>query len=96
MIVIEKIGINQLYVTPSNIHTFMIEGEEAINRFALKSLKVIGSGKVYEYILLHYTNNTFTPFLVGEPLNQDAYWWFYNTVGKGRCHVIDTWWQTGT
>ena len=33
---------------------------------------------------------------VGEPINPEAWLWFYNVVGEGRCPVIDTWWQTET
>ena len=32
----------------------------------------------------------------GEPINEDAWMWYLNTVGGGRCPVIDTWWQTET
>ena len=32
---------------------------------------------------------------VGEPLNHDAWEWYYNVVGEKRCPVVDTWWQTG-
>uniref|UniRef100_A0A9J7X7M7 Propionate--CoA ligase n=1 Tax=Cyprinus carpio carpio TaxID=630221 RepID=A0A9J7X7M7_CYPCA len=33
---------------------------------------------------------------VGEPINQEAWEWFYNVVGDGRCPLVDTWWQTET
>ena len=33
---------------------------------------------------------------VGEPINHEAWLWYYNTVGEKRCPVIDTWWQTET
>ncbi|MBW2983725.1 acetate--CoA ligase [Candidatus Woesearchaeota archaeon] len=33
---------------------------------------------------------------VGEPINPEAWLWYYNTVGKGNCPVVDTWWQTET
>jgi acetyl-CoA synthetase len=33
---------------------------------------------------------------VGEPINPEAWMWYYNAVGKGRCPVLDTWWQTET
>ncbi|XP_056147397.1 acetyl-coenzyme A synthetase 2-like, mitochondrial [Lampris incognitus] len=33
---------------------------------------------------------------VGEPINHEAWDWFYNVVGDGRCPVVDTWWQTET
>ncbi len=33
---------------------------------------------------------------VGEPINPEAWVWYYNNVGNQRCPVIDTWWQTET
>jgi acetyl-CoA synthetase len=33
---------------------------------------------------------------VGEPINPDAWHWYYNVVGEGRCNIVDTWWQTET
>ncbi len=33
---------------------------------------------------------------VGEPINHEAWLWYYHVVGEGRCPVIDTWWQTET
>ncbi len=33
---------------------------------------------------------------VGEPINPEAWKWYYEIVGEGRCPVIDTWWQTET
>ena len=33
---------------------------------------------------------------VGEPINPEAWMWYYNVVGKGRCPIVDTWWQTET
>ena len=33
---------------------------------------------------------------VGEPINPQAWLWYYNIVGEARCPVVDTWWQTET
>jgi acetyl-CoA synthetase len=33
---------------------------------------------------------------VGEPLNPEAFEWFYRHIGHGRCPIVDTWWQTET
>ena len=33
---------------------------------------------------------------VGEPINPEAWMWYYNTVGDSRCPIVDTWWQTET
>jgi acetyl-CoA synthetase len=33
---------------------------------------------------------------VGEPINPEVWLWYHNKVGKGRCPIVDTWWQTET
>lgn len=33
---------------------------------------------------------------VGEPINPEAWLWYYHTVGDARCPIVDTWWQTET
>jgi acetyl-CoA synthetase len=33
---------------------------------------------------------------VGEPLNPEAWNWYYNYIGRGECPIVDTWWQTET
>ena len=33
---------------------------------------------------------------VGEPINPEAWEWYFNIVGEGRCPIVDTWWQTET
>jgi len=33
---------------------------------------------------------------VGEPINPEAWMWYRNVIGKGRCPIVDTWWQTET
>jgi acetyl-CoA synthetase len=33
---------------------------------------------------------------VGEPINPEAWLWYYRVVGQGRCPIVDTWWQTET
>jgi acetyl-CoA synthetase len=33
---------------------------------------------------------------VGEPINPEAWMWYFKVIGKGRCPVVDTWWQTET
>ena len=33
---------------------------------------------------------------VGEPINPEAWMWYYNVVGDSRCPIVDTWWQTET
>ena len=33
---------------------------------------------------------------VGEPINPEAWEWYFHEVGKGKCPIVDTWWQTET
>ncbi len=33
---------------------------------------------------------------VGEPINPEAWMWYYNVIGGGKCPIVDTWWQTET
>jgi len=33
---------------------------------------------------------------VGEPINEEAWRWYHENIGKGKCPVVDTWWQTET
>jgi acetyl-CoA synthetase len=33
---------------------------------------------------------------VGEPINPEAWMWYHETIGHGRCPIVDTWWQTET
>jgi len=33
---------------------------------------------------------------VGEPINEEAWRWYHDIVGEGRCPIVDTWWQTET
>jgi acetyl-CoA synthetase len=33
---------------------------------------------------------------VGEPINPEAWIWYHNVIGKARCPIVDTWWQTET
>jgi acetyl-CoA synthetase len=33
---------------------------------------------------------------VGEPINPEAWMWYHSVIGKGKCPIVDTWWQTET
>ncbi len=54
----------------------MAQGDQYVDSFDLRSLKVIGS--------------------VGEPINEEAWHWYHEKVGRKRAPVVDTWWQTET
>ena len=33
---------------------------------------------------------------VGEPINPEAWMWYHEVIGRGKCPIVDTWWQTET
>ncbi|WP_337859878.1 acetate--CoA ligase [Ferroplasma sp.] len=49
-----------------------------------------------KYPLNHDLSSLKTLGTVGEPINPAAWHWFYENIGKGRCPIIDTYWQTET
>lgn len=59
---------------------------------ALRAL--MGAGDQF----LETTNRTSLRILgtVGEPINPEAWEWYYHKVGHGKCPIVDTWWQTET
>jgi len=59
---------------------------------AIRSLIKLGSDlpKQYDLSSLRLLGT------VGEPINPEAWMWYHNTVGGGRCPIVDTWWQTET
>ncbi|KAK2141361.1 hypothetical protein LSH36_1111g01020 [Paralvinella palmiformis] len=68
-----------------------------INQFygaptALRLLLRHGDGWVKQYD----RSSLKTLGCVGEPLNTEAWEWYHDVVGEGRCPVVDTWWQTET
>ena len=49
-----------------------------------------------EWVKKHDRNSLRILGSVGEPINEEAWMWYYEVVGEKRCPVIDTWWQTET
>jgi acetyl-CoA synthetase len=74
--VCDKHKVNTFYTAPTAIRSLMGAGEEMVNKYKLKSLRLLGS--------------------VGEPINPEAWEWYHRVVGKGKCPIVDTWWQTET
>ena len=48
------------------------------------------------YVLRHRLDSLRLLGSVGEPINPEAWMWYYKLVGKKRCPIVDTWWQTET
>lgn len=59
---------------------------------AIRSLMAAGDSWVKPYAL----NSLRVLGSVGEPINAEAWQWYYRQVGKSRCPITDTWWQTET
>ncbi|MBB4051544.1 acetyl-CoA synthetase [Devosia subaequoris] len=55
---------------------------------------LMGAGA--EFVEKHEMSSLRLLGTVGEPINPEAWMWYYNKVGKGRCEIVDAWWQTET
>ncbi len=55
---------------------------------------LMGQGK--EFVTKHDRGSLRILGTVGEPINPEAWEWYYHVVGNDRCPVVDTWWQTET
>jgi len=49
-----------------------------------------------EWVTKHDLSSIKVLGTVGEPINEEAWRWYHDVVGKGRCPIVDTWWQTET
>jgi acetyl-CoA synthetase len=49
-----------------------------------------------EHVVKHDLSSLRLLGTVGEPINPAAWMWYYETIGGGRCPIVDTWWQTET
>ncbi|HUG10019.1 MAG TPA: acetate--CoA ligase [Opitutaceae bacterium] len=59
---------------------------------AIRSLIRLGE----EWPAKHDLGSLRTLGTVGEPINPEAWMWYHNVIGKERCPIVDTWWQTET
>lgn len=59
---------------------------------AIRALQAFGESYVEKYDLSHLK----VLGTVGEPINEEAWHWYNKVVGKQRCPIVDTWWQTET
>jgi acetyl-CoA synthetase len=49
-----------------------------------------------DYVKRHSLKSLRLLGTVGEPINPEAWMWYHNVIGKKRCPIVDTWWQTET
>ncbi|GIV29654.1 MAG: acetyl-coenzyme A synthetase [Bacteroidia bacterium] len=59
---------------------------------AIRSLETFGTDIIKKYKL----DSLKVLGSVGEPINEEAWEWYHKNIGKGRCPIVDTWWQTET
>ena len=59
---------------------------------AIRSLEAYGTDIVKQYSL----ESLKVLGSVGEPINEEAWEWYHKNIGKGKCPIVDTWWQTET
>lgn len=82
---------------PDNSRFWQVVDKHKVNIFytaptAIRALMQAGDGPVKS------TSRASLRLLgsVGEPINPEAWEWFYHVVGENRCPIVDTWWQTET
>ena len=82
---------------PTNSRFWQVIDKHKVNTFytaptAIRALMQAGDAPVKK------TSRTSLKLLgtVGEPINPEAWEWYYHVVGDGRCPIVDTWWQTET
>jgi len=59
---------------------------------AIRALQAMGDEHIEKYDL----SKLKVLGSVGEPINEEAWRWYYDKIGKGKCPIVDTWWQTET
>jgi len=59
---------------------------------AIRALQAFGNEPVEPYNL----GSLKVLGTVGEPINEEAWHWYHDHIGKGKCPIVDTWWQTET
>ena len=59
---------------------------------AIRALQAFGTAPIEPYNL----ESLKVLGSVGEPINEEAWHWYHDHIGKGKCPIVDTWWQTET
>ncbi|MCL4183155.1 MAG: acetate--CoA ligase, partial [Burkholderiaceae bacterium] len=77
---IDRHKVNIFYTAPTAIRSLVRAGETAPDHHPKK----------YDLSSLRLLGS------VGEPINPEAWMWYYENVGRARCPIVDTWWQTET
>jgi acetyl-CoA synthetase len=83
------------YPTPSRF--WEVVEKHKVNVFytaptAIRALQAFGTDPIQGYDL----SSLKVLGSVGEPINEEAWHWYHTHIGRGKCPIVDTWWQTET
>lgn len=87
--IVQTYGVNQLYTAPTVIRAL----KGAAPPPNLEGAKESTSK---DWVLMWDTSSLKVLGTVGEPINPEAWMWYYEVVGGNKCAIVDTWWQTET
>ena len=82
---------------PDNGRFWQVVDKHNVNIFytAPTAIRSLMAGNIDD-VLSYSLNSIKVLGSVGEPINEEAWQWYHLHVGKGRCPIVDTWWQTET
>jgi acetyl-CoA synthetase len=82
---------------PDNGRFWQVCDKHGVNQFytAPTAIRALMAGDVDD-VLSYSLDSLKTLGSVGEPINEEAWQWYYLHVGKEKCPIVDTWWQTET
>jgi len=103
---VQRHQITTFYTAPTAIRSLMQHSSNIPKKYDLSSLKVLGSvGGAFPVLvkrkmpvpttLTGVASSTFCRRTKPEPINPEAWRWYYENVGGEKCTVVDTYWQTG-
>lgn len=92
---VQRLKVTQLYLAPTSLRLLLKCGDNYVHKYNRSSLRILGCGLLFIYVLVCGLFISYCFSTVGEPLNDEAWKWYHTVVGEERCTVVDTWWQTG-
>lgn len=80
---------------PDNGRFWQVVDKHSVNIFytAPTAIRALMAGNIDD-VLSYSLDSLKTLGSVGEPINEEAWQWYHLHVGKGKCPIVDTWWQT--
>lgn len=95
--VCEKYGVTQLYTAPTVIRALKGAAPPTSSPPASDGGKDVSSTPSSDqWVTSHDLSKLRILGTVGEPINPEAWIWYFDVIGGGNCAIVDTWWQTET